>query len=80
MKEVLMTNEMIRSIERELNVDEYIHLDTDTDNRYDVEFQKAYLVTVYVMKDNGDERAKFNCWMTPNFYANYINGEVEEYI
>jgi len=77
----LMTKEILNQIERELNQNEYLVIEADTDHKYEIEYQKAYLVTMYVMKDfTGEVRAKFNSYMTPNMYASYINGELEEYV
>lgn len=71
----LLTKETLMKIEDELMADEYLHIDSDTDISYDVEYLKTYLVTIYVMKDSGSERAKFNAFMSHNMYANWMNGE-----
>lgn len=77
----LLTKETLNQIEKELKSDEYLVIEADTDHMYEIEYQKAYLITVYVMKEfTGEIRAKFNSYMTPNFYANYVNGETEEYV
>lgn len=81
MKPKLMTKDTLLKICNEIKSDEYLHVQHDEETTvYEVEGVDAYLINCYVIGLDAEIRAKFNCYMTHNMFASYINGEIEEYV